>query len=139
MSLQRSFIIFLYVAGIAMISNASWMALSAHHWFMTIPAQLTDTGQANLHFIHDVAAAYLTFGLGLIWCAKNINKAYPIYLSATFFMVAHGISHVLEILFGQLPHSHWLIDLPLVFVPGFFMACIAHPSVWKKLTLPESS
>jgi len=134
MSRQLLFKIFLRVAGIAMIANAAWMALSAHHWFMNIPADLPATGSANLHFIHDVAAAYFTFGVGLVWCASNIEKAYPVYLGATLFMVAHGISHVLEIITGQLPHSHWLIDLPLVFIPGLFMALLATPLVWNKFT-----
>ncbi len=134
MNYPTVFIHFLRIAGIAMIVNAAWMALSAHHWFVTIPADLQATGNANLHFIHDVAAAYFTFGVGLIWCASNIKKAYPVYLGATLFMVAHGLSHVLEILAGQLPHSHWLIDLPLVFLPGLFMGFLALPAVWKKIT-----
>ena len=138
-SAQKAFTIFLKVAGMAMIANSAWMALSAHHWFMNIPADLTATGTANLHFIHDVAAAYFTFGVGLIWCSSNIEKAYPVYLGATLVMVAHGLSHVLEIITGQLPHSHWLIDLPLVFIPGFFMAILAWPTVWQKLTTPRAA
>jgi len=125
--------LFFRTIGALMIANAAWMAASAHHWFVTIPSDLAATGVANNHFIHDVAAAYLTFGLGLIWCASNLDKCRPVYLGVTFFMVAHGVSHILEMLFGQLPHSHWWIDFPLVFLPGILLSIIAIPSVWRKI------
>jgi len=82
---------------------------------MTIPSDLVATGAPNNHFIHDVATVYLTLGFGLIWCARNLEKYRPVYLGITFFMAAHAASHMLEMLFGQLPRSHWWIDFPLVF------------------------
>ncbi|MFT5717303.1 MAG: hypothetical protein ACJAWS_001648 [Oleiphilaceae bacterium] len=66
------------------------MVTSAHHWFITIAFDLVAAGAPNNHFIHDVAAAHLTFGFGLIWCASNLNVCLPVYLGITFFMVVHG-------------------------------------------------
>jgi len=126
--------LFFRIGGALMIANALWMAASAHHWFITIPSDLAATGAPNNHFIHDVAAAYLTFGFGLIWCAGNLEKCRPVYLGITLFMVAHAVSHMLEMLFGQLPHTHWLIDFPLVFLPAILLAILAIPSVWRKLS-----
>jgi len=94
---------------------------------------LAATGAPNSHFIHDVAAAYLTFGVGLIWCAVNLEKCRPVYLGITFFMVSHAVSHMLEMLFGQLPHTHWWIDFPLVFLPAILLSILAVPTVWRKL------
>ena len=132
---RRNGQLFFRIGGFVMVINAFWMAASAHHWFVTIPADLVATGAPNNHFIHDVAAAYLTLGIGLIWCASNLDKCRPVYLGITFFMVVHAISHILEMLFGQLPHSHWWIDFPLVFLPGILLAVLALPSVWQKLQI----
>jgi len=125
--------LFFRLGGILMIANAVWMAASAHHWFVTIPSDLSATGIPNNHFIHDVAAAYLTLGLGLIWCASNLDKCRPVYLGVTFFMIAHAISHILEMFAGQLPHTHWWIDFPLVFLPAILLGLLAVPSVWRKI------
>jgi len=125
--------LFFRIGGALMIANAFWMAASAHHWFINIPSDLAATGAPNSHFIHDVAAAYLTFGLGLIWCAVNLEKCRPVYLGITFFMVSHAVSHMLEMLFGQLPHTHWWIDFPLVFLPAILLSILAVPTVWRKL------
>ena len=126
---------FFRISGYLMITNAIWMAASAHHWFVTIPADLVSTGEANGHFIHDVAAVYLTFGIALIWCASHLAKCFPVYLCATGFMIAHALGHVFEILLGQLPHTHWWIDIPLVFLPAFILGILALPVVWKRVVI----
>ena len=124
---------FFRIGGLVMIANAVWMAASANHWFVTIPADLAATGVANKHFIHDVAATYLTFGVALIWCGSNLQTCRPVYLCVTFFMVAHALGHILEILTGQLPQTHWWIDLPLVFLPAMALGWLALPMVWEKM------
>lgn len=124
---------FFRIGGILMITNAFWMEFSAHHWFKNIPADLAATGEPNIHFIRDVALAYLVFGIGLYWCANNIHQCRLVFMGVALFTVGHAINHVIEILFGQLPHSHWWIDFPLVFLPGILLGVLALPQVWRKI------
>lgn len=52
----------------------------------------------------------------------------------SFFMVVHALGHVIEILIGLLPASHWWIDFPLVLFPGLMLGVLAIPRVWASLT-----
>ena len=126
---------FFRLVGLFMILNGAWMMLSASHWFSNIPADMIATGFANNHLIHDVGVAYFTFGVGLVWCGRHLTQCRPVYLGVTMFMVGHALGHVIEILGGHLPASHWLIDFPLVFLPGILFFILALPSVWKRVIL----
>ena len=119
-----------------MALNGLWMLMSALPWFANVPADMAATGNPNIHLIHDVGIAYIIFGLGLVWCASNLAKSRPVYLGISFFMAGHALSHVLEILLGQLPPSHWWIDIPLVFLPGIILALLAFPKLWARATMP---
>ena len=121
------------LGGILMIANAFWMEFYALHWFNNIPADLAATGKPNIHFIRDVALAYLILGIGLYWCASNIHQCRPVFIGIALFTAGHAGNHVVEILLGQLPPSHWWIDVPLVFLPGILLGILALPQVWRKI------
>jgi hypothetical protein len=125
---------FFRLVGVSMIANGLWMAFSALPWFTHIPTDMAATGNPNSHLIHDVGIAYMVFGLGLIWCAGNLERCRPVYLGIMLFMIGHAIVHGIEILVGQLPPSHWWIDFPLVFLPGIILALLALPKVWERAT-----
>lgn len=127
--------LFFCLMGIVMVGNALWMGLFSLHWFDNIPADLVATGAPNVHFIHDVALAYFVFGVGIFWCASHLQNCRPVFLGVSLFSAGHAINHVIEILIGQLPHSHWWIDFPLVFLPGLLMAILALPKVWEKFVV----
>jgi hypothetical protein len=122
------------ILGAGMAANGLWMLSSALPWFNQIPADMAATGHPNIHLIHDVGLAYFIFGMGLVWCAQNLATCRPVYLGTTFFMAGHALSHVQEILVGQLPGSHWWIDFPLVFLPGILLSVLAIPKIWQKAT-----
>jgi len=122
----------LYVIVAVSLLNALWMLAHGWSWFAWIPG-VSNTGPANLHLIHDVGLAYAVFGTGLLWCARTGVRSYPVYLSASAFYAGHALAHVAEIMTGHLPHSHWWIDLPLVFVPGLILAAACPPPVWRRL------
>ncbi len=125
--------------GLVSLGNGLWMLLSSTTWFDYIPAAMHDTGPPNSHLIHDVGLAYLTVGGGLLWCARNLRRGRAVFLGATFFMVGHALSHVAEMLLGQLPHTHWYIDVPLVFLPALVLGALAVPSVWRYLLADAST
>jgi len=116
--------------GAVNVGNGLWMLFFAEHWFNTLPAGLHDTGPLNKHFVHDVGLVYFLCGIALIWCAFNLRSTYYLYLSVMLFFVGHALIHIVEILVGLLPPSHWLIDLPLIFMPALILVFLT-PSISK--------
>ncbi len=130
---RQIFKLFLQLAGIAMIGNGLWMVVGALEWFFNIPADMPATGDPNGHLIRDVGFAYIVFGCALNWCALQLQSRRPVFLMVSFFMVAHALGHLVEILLGLLPASHWWLDFPLVFLPGLVFGALAIPRVWAAL------
>ena len=124
--------IVLRIVGAVMIANGVWMVARAIEWFFHIPADMTATGEPNGHLIRDVGFAYIVFGAALSWCSFELRSRRPVFLMVTFFMVAHALGHLVEILLGALPASHWWIDFPLVFLPGLILGALAIPGVWER-------
>lgn len=130
------FRLFLLIMAIVSLGNAVWMLGHGWSWFGLVPG-VTDTGPPNLHLIHDIGVAYAVAGLGLLWCARRGRSAYPVFVGVTLFFVGHALGHVVEILAGFLPPSHWWIDMPLVFLPGALLVITALPDVWRRLNPGE--
>lgn len=86
-------------------------------------------GQCDRH----VGFAYIVFGFALNWCALQLEYRRPVFLMVSFFMVVHALGHVVEILIGLLPITHWWIDFPLVLFPGLILGVLAIPRVWASL------
>lgn len=126
------FIALLWVLGVVNLANGAWMLAHAWSWFSWIPG-VTDTGDVNAHFVHDVGVVYAICGYGFIWCARHPSIARPVFLGITLFFVGHALGHVFEILLGALPSDHWLIDLPLVFAPALLLCWLAMPARWRRL------
>jgi hypothetical protein len=122
-----------HIVGVAMIANGIWMVSRAIEWFFHIPADMLATGEPNGHLIRDVGFAYIVFGFALNWCALQLERRRAVFLMVSFFMVAHALGHVVEILIGLLPASHWWIDFPLVLFPGLILGVLAIPPVWASL------
>ena len=121
---------FVHIVGTAMMANGIWMVSRAMEWFFNIPADMQATGEPNGQLIRDVGFAYIVFGFALNWCAVQLDRRRPVFLMVAFFMVAHALGHVVEIMIGLLPPSHWWIDFPLVLLPGLSLGLLAIPGVW---------
>lgn len=122
------------IDGVAMLLNGLWMLGSALHWFVTVPVGLADTGHPNAHFIRDVGLCYLIFGAALLWASGDFAARRALFLYVAAFMAGHALGHVAEILAGALPHTHWVLDLPLVLLPGALFAIFALPAPWRWFT-----
>lgn len=107
--------------GAISVGNGIWMLLSASTWFSTMPVDAADTGPLNPHFIHDVGLIYLLVGLGAFWCGYKLNNCIEVHLGITLFMAGHALIHMIEILTGVLPPSHWLVDFPLITLPAILL------------------
>ena len=130
MTKRQNLKILFHIVGATMMLNGIWMVSRAIEWFFTIPADMLATGEPNGHLIRDVGFAYVVFGFALNWCAMQLERRRAVFLMVSFFMVAHAFGHVIEILLGLLPTSHWWIDFPLVMLPGLILGILAIPRVW---------
>jgi hypothetical protein len=129
MQLRTLVMMFYGFLGLISLANGLWMLADPATWFTHIPAAVTDTGPLNRHFVHDVGIAYFVCGVAALWCAHVGAAGFVAHLGVTLFYVGHALSHVVEIGLGLLPHTHWWIDLPLVFVPALALAILTLPRV----------
>lgn len=116
--------------GAVSIGNGLWMLFLAENWYFNLPAGIEDTGPLNTHFVHDIGLVYCIAGIAAFYCASRIDNCKAVHIGLTLFTVGHALIHVIEILIGLLPPSHWLIDLPLLFVPAILILLIT-PFVFK--------
>lgn len=101
-------------------------------WYNNFPAAIPHTGPFNSHFVRDIGVAYICVAIGFAWCAVHPVRGYGIHLGLTAFFAGHAFIHLYDILSGRLPHSHWLIDSPMVFLPAIIMIILALPAVRKQ-------
>ena len=124
---------FYLLAGILTLLNGAWMLFFPEAWYRDFPAGIPHTGPFNSHFIRDLGVAFIVIALAFAWCARYLNRSFPVHLGLTVFFTGHALIHVVELEVGRLPHSHWLIDTPGVFVPAVIMIILAVPSVRRRL------
>jgi hypothetical protein len=124
---------FYVVAGLLSLLNGIWMLLFPLSWYTDFPADVPHTGPFNPHFVRDLGVAFLVVALAFGWSARNLSRSYPIHVGLTLFLTGHALIHLLDIATGHLPASHWLIDLPGVFLPALIMIVLTIPSVRLRL------
>lgn len=122
-----------FIFCVSSIINGAWMLLFPLSWYTDLPAAVPHTGPFNPHFVRDLGVVFLIVGLAFGWSALNVNRSRLVHLALTAFLVGHALIHVTDILAGRLPHSHWLMDLPGVFVPALLMIILAVPQVRRRL------
>jgi hypothetical protein len=115
------------------IFNGAWMLLFPLSWYTDLPAAVPNTGPFNQHFVRDLGVVFLLIGFAFGWAALNIDRSRPVHLAITAFFTGHALIHLADIMSGRLPHSHWLIDTPGVFLPAVLMILLAVPAVRKIL------
>ena len=115
------------------IFNGAWMLLFPLSWYTDLPAAVPNTGPFNQHFVRDLGVVFLLIGFAFGWAALNVSRSRPVHLAITAFFTGHALIHLADIMSGRLPHSHWLIDTPGVFLPALLMILLAVPAVRKIL------
>ena len=110
------------VMGGGLILNACWMFIDPGHWYAELPAAVPDTGPLNHHFVRDIGCAFLTAGVALVWAALDASHRLPLVGTATLFLTGHAVLHVYDTSTGALPHAHWWLDFPGVYLPA--LVCV---------------
>jgi hypothetical protein len=106
------------VFGLVNLANAAWMLAAPADWYARLPAAVPDTGPFNAHFVRDVGSAFAMMGAALIAGAVWPAWRVPALAVTALFYVLHAVVHVTDTLAGRLPPSHWVIDLPGVYLPA---------------------
>lgn len=68
-----------------------WAALDP----ATFPA--ADFAPFNKHLIHDVAATFLAFGVGLLLAARLVAWRTPVLTLAAVWNTFHAVSHIIDV------------------------------------------
>ncbi len=83
--------IFLIGVGAFSLVNASYMWTVTQHWYDTIPG-VVQTGPLNIHFARDVALAFLSSGMALIWAGGTCDRTAG--FCGTAWLMLHAVYHV---------------------------------------------
>jgi hypothetical protein len=126
-----------FVFSLLNLLNGGWMLFFPQSWYTDLPAGVSHTGPFNAHFVRDLGVAFLVAGVAFAWSARNIDRSYPVHIGLTIFFTGHALIHLLDITTGHLPTTHWLIDIPGVFLPAVLMILLALPRVRRKLSRPK--
>jgi hypothetical protein len=118
------------------IANGLWMLIAPEGWYHGLPAAVPDTGPLNTHFVRDIGAAFLTVGIAFAVATFRAEMRRAVLGFATAFFVLHAAIHVLDLLEGHIPASHWLIDMPGVFLPALLLLVLCLPRYWTPRIAP---
>ncbi len=124
--------ILLWVLGLLNIANGGWMLFGPEAWYHELPAGVPDTGPLNHHFVRDIGAAFVTFGVMLCVAAESPKVGRFAVAMVALFLGLHAAIHVFDLLTGRLDFDHWLIDMPGVFVPALLAGILCMPRWWQK-------
>jgi len=114
----------LLLLGVGSVVNAGWMLADPLAWYHDLPAAVPDTGPFNEHFVRDIGCAFLAVGVAQVWAAFSPVHRAPLVVVAAIFGVGHGVLHVFDTARGAVPHEHWWLDLPGVYVPAVALAIV---------------
>jgi uncharacterized protein YbjT (DUF2867 family) len=125
--------LFYGIASVISLVNGAWMLIFPFSWYTDFPAAIPDTGSFNAHFIRDLGVVFILAALGFGWCALHPHRCRLTHGVLTIFFVGHALIHLADILTGRVPHTHWLIDAPAVFVPAILLTILAISPIRKYL------
>lgn len=111
--------------GVVTLANAAWMLIAPLHWYHNLPAGVPDYGPFNPHFVRDIGCTFLALGAALIWASVRAEHAFPLVSIAALFATLHAAVHVFDTACGAVGGHHWLLDLPLVYLPAAALTVIA--------------
>ncbi|MEP4194950.1 MAG: hypothetical protein ABJL99_04855 [Aliishimia sp.] len=86
--MQRTLLI---AIGVLSVGTAIYMWTSTQHWYDNVPG-VSATGPLNVHFVKDVALAYLASGAALLWAGLKRDKTAGI--CGASWLVFHALFHI---------------------------------------------
>jgi len=108
--------------------NGVVMLADGKHWYNAVPG-VVFTGPYNAHFVQDIAAAFLTAGLGLIARAWQ-PRYWPAAVIGAAFLAMHALIHVIMLIgmtLGLCSDEAWPFDIALVIAPAALALFVSFP------------
>lgn len=105
-------------AGLGNLGNGLFMMAAPETWYRELPAAVPDFGPYNAHFVRDIACVFTLLGIGSLLAAWKASLRFIVAVILALFSVSHGLVHIFDTARGLVGPEHWLIDLPLVYVPA---------------------
>ena len=90
--------------GLFHVGNGLYMLLDPMGWYTTVPG-VTMTGPANIHFISDIALAFIVSGAGLSMGYRNGTKAATLALAGATWPTLHALLHIWGWTHHGFPHE----------------------------------
>jgi len=112
-----AFRIVLALLAAALAFNGVHMLFAPEEWYQSIDS-VPFTGPFNSHFVRDIGSAFAVVGVALVAGALRPALRVPALALSALFYVLHALVHVTDTVTGRLPESHWLVDLPGVYLPA---------------------
>jgi len=85
----------LAASALVMAATGLWMMIDPKGWYAATPG-VVETGPMNLHFIRDLAAAFLTFSIGLLFAIPPLSARFALATLAAIFAVLHALIHLFD-------------------------------------------
>jgi hypothetical protein len=101
--------------------NGAWMLAAPIHWYENLPAGVPDFGPLNEHFVRDIGCIFTLLGLALAVAAFIPRWRVAACGLVASFYVLHAVVHVADTARGLVGPSHWIVDLPGVYVPAVIL------------------
>ncbi len=110
---------------LGLLANALYMLAAPYHWFIHLPGDVPDFGPFNVHMVRDIGCANLVFGgAALFALVRPVYRHVAAWLLTAFYG-AHALVHVFDTARGHVHGGHWLMDLPLVYIPALIFLALA--------------
>lgn len=110
--------------GALTLANAVWMLVAPEHWYLRLPGNVPDFGEFNRHFVRDIGSTFFALGAGLVWAAARPAVRLPVLVIVTLFNAAHSVVHVFDTVTGYVDATHWVQDVPGVYLPTVVLAAM---------------
>lgn len=114
----------LVIFALGNLGNAAWMLATPLGWYTTLPAGVPDFGPLNEHFVRDLGAMFLVSGAALFYSALQRSWRKVVVACNLGWYAVHSLVHVYDTLRGAVGKVHFVIDLPLVYVPTIILFAI---------------
>ena len=126
-----------WLMGLGLVANGLTMLAVPGLWYAHVPG-VVDTGPFNAHFVRDIGAADLVYGLALAWFTMRPAVRPAAQIGAAFLAV-HALIHLWDTAAGRAAVEQLLVDVPTVLLPPALAIWITwSPSASGVIATPRS-
>lgn len=108
------------LAALFAAANGTAMLVVPLQWYDMLPSVIA-TGPPNVHFLRDIALAYLASAVILAFGSINLRMRWLAALAGNLWLTVHGLLHIYEVTTGICTPQNFWADAPGVLGPPLFV------------------